>query len=159
LALEDKMMHTRAYFGVALVAAFGVVLTLSAPVSADAWPWRATRRAPVLPVTSLPASPGDQAVLINASVQSPIANRGASQTLYVRVTDAQGRAIANAPVKATIQDASSPRVILLPMTDAYGYSMCTFTVGNERPGFAVVIDVSVQHKGAEFQTRTSYIPW
>ncbi len=108
-----------------------------------------------------PPSPQITEIRASASVGHAFTGRGGYQTVYVYVTDQQGKPVEGARVGMTIHyhygDEVNPCQPL--STDDEGYTKCTFPLGNAQSGYIVVIDINVSHNGLSATTQTSFLPW
>lgn len=96
---------------------------------------------------------------VSAAVAYAMPGRGGFQTVHVRVLDAARRGMRSVPVKVTVCDGYQRRFYLAPITNAAGYTSCTFPIGEPRSGYTVVVKVNAQCPRREIETHTSYLPW
>lgn len=133
----------------------------------DAWPFSdkgqptpAFEAQPVSPpvfVTPTPIPAVDFAV--SAWVKYPLIWQSGTQTVYVRVIDNWGNGVPNAAVEVIVHFRSGDQGFSGGITDASGYSSCTFGIGNQLPGYTVLVDARVTYGGRTITTQTSFIPW
>lgn len=122
------------------------------PVDSFAQPVPGASPSPVVPsgVTALNAS---------ASVKYAITGQGGYQTVYVYVTDQNDRGVKGATSSFVAHFRSGDVQFTMPATDATGYAQYTFDLGNQLPGYIVVIDVTTSLAGVSAATQTSFLPW
>jgi len=103
--------------------------------------------------------PSVTAMDVSASVKYAITGREGYQTLYVYVTDQQGRGLPGAQVSFVAHYTTRDRAFSVPPTDTTGYTHHIFNVGNPLPGYIIVIDVTVTYGRLTATTQTSFLPW
>lgn len=113
--------------------------------------------APVPKITEIRAS---------ASVGHAFTGRGGYQTVYVYVTDQQGKPVPETQVNMVVHyhfgDRTNP--CQMPNTDGDGYTKCTFPLGDSfsgypKSGYIVIIDVQANLGALSAETQTSFLPW
>ncbi len=97
--------------------------------------------------------------VVSTHVKHSIIGPGDKQTVYVHVTDQEGRGLANMVVNLTVQGTGISQKVCVQSTDALGHSTCTFVVPNLAAGSPVFVDASVTWQGQQIKARTSYITW
>jgi hypothetical protein len=95
-----------------------------------------------------------------ATVADSVIKRGATQTVFVTVTDQLNNPLQGALVTATIYTPNAPTQALpLPPTDSRGTTSLPFNAGRANPGTVIAIQVQVSYQGLTATTPTSYLLW
>ena len=103
--------------------------------------------------------PAVTALNVSASVRHAVTGQGGYQTVYVYVTDQSGRAVKGTTTGFVVHFQNGDQQFAMPATDAAGYTQLTFSVGNQLPGYIVVIDVTTSFDEVSSATQTSFLPW
>lgn len=118
-----------------------------------------TQTTAVVPTKTVVATAVSSKPVVSAHVKHSIIGPGDKQTVYVQVTDQNGRGLADMVVNLTIQGTGISQKICAQSTDALGHSACTFVVPNLAAGSPVFVDASIAWQGQQIKARTSYITW
>jgi hypothetical protein len=113
---------------------------------------------PAAPPTTEPRAPVTS-LRLSASVRYPISGRTGTQTVFVYVTDQEGRPIEGAAVQVVVRYHWGEQACEAPPTDAAGFARCGFEILSPTPGSAVIIDVEVTFGGLRETTQTSFTSW
>lgn len=94
-----------------------------------------------------------------ATVASPVIKRGATQTVYVTVTDQLNTPVQGALVTAIIHYPDGAQSLPLPPTDSRGVTSSSFSAGRYKSGTVIAVEVQISHQGLTTKTPTSYLLW
>ena len=96
---------------------------------------------------------------LGASVRYAITGRTGTQTVFVYVTDQEGRPIEGAEVRVVVRYPWGEQACEAPPTDAAGFTRCGFEILSPAPGSEVIIDVEVIFGDLRETTQTSFQVW
>jgi hypothetical protein len=110
------------------------------------------------------AAPGTQrsaplSLKVNATTKYAITSRRSPQTVFVFVTDQKNAPVAGATITYTMRTALGSRSILLPRTDASGFTSYKFDIGTLFPGQTVFVEVYADAGGVTGNDQTSFFTW
>ncbi len=94
-----------------------------------------------------------------ATVADSVVKRGATQAVYVTVTNQLNQPLQGALVTATIHYPTGPQSLPLPPTDSRGTTTLSFNAGRFPPGTVVAIEVQASYQGLTTKVPTSYLLW
>ena len=113
------------------------------------------------PTPPRPATPTRRVTDLSASasVRYPITGRTGTQTIFIYVSDQQGRPIAGAEAEVVVHYESGDVICVAKPTDASGFTRCSFEIPSPPVGKRVIIDVTVGYQGMTTTTQTFFMPW
>lgn len=94
-----------------------------------------------------------------ATVADSVIKRGATQTVYVTVTDQLNTPVQGALATAIIHYPAGAQSLPLPPTDSRGATSLSFNAGRFTPGTVIAVEIQVSHQGLTTRTPTSYLIW
>lgn len=94
-----------------------------------------------------------------ATVADSVIKRGATQTVYVTVTDQLNTPVQGALATAIIHYPAGAQSLPLPPTDSRGATSLPFNAGRFTPGTVIAVEIQVSHQGLTTRTPTSYLIW
>ena len=118
------------------------------------WPfWGVTQ------VAAAPTATPIRRATLSAWVACNRPGQGGTQTVYVRLVDADGRPVAGVPVSVIVRDGTARPVYTTAPTSAEGYASCILPVNYPVRGSEVTVEVSAVWAGGEARAYTSYVVW
>jgi len=96
---------------------------------------------------------------VSASVRDVITGRQGTQTLFVYVTNSQGRPVEGVSVAMNARYSSGNQRLELERTDENGFTKGTFDILPTPLGKRVVIDVTAENRTSKGETQTFFLPW
>ncbi|NDJ53824.1 MAG: hypothetical protein GYB68_12185 [Chloroflexi bacterium] len=118
------------------------------------------------PASSLSGFGGDVPTLAppesihpTVSVANPTVGQGEDQTLFLVIKDDNGDPVPGLRALAVLRHDGGIREVIIPPTDADGFSQVTFRPPDAEPGSQVIVDVHILLGESLWQIETSYFQW
>ena len=112
----------------------------------------------------LPPPPGPESGLytkldVNASVRYAIMGRQGTQTVFIYVNDQRHEPAEGVSAQVVVHYQSGDQAYTCDLTNASGFTKCSFDIRLSPPGEKVVIDVLVTYGDLRATTQTFFLPW
>jgi len=92
-------------------------------------------------------------------VRHAVAELQGIQTVFVYVTDQWHQPVQGAAVEMIVHYQSGDRRYEFNLTNASGFTWCSFDISPSPPDQRVMIDVTVTRGDLTATTQTSFVPW
>jgi hypothetical protein len=99
------------------------------------------------------------AIAANVSVASPTLGLGEQQTIYVVVSDEEGKPVGGVQALAILRFDGAEAEVELPPTDANGLTQATFGAPPATPGSQVIVEMNLLYGDTFFTVQTTYVQW
>ena len=106
-----------------------------------------------------PASGPHTKLDVNASVRYAIMGRQGTQTVFIYVNDQRHEPVEGVNTQVVVHYQSGDQTYTCSLTNASGFTKCSFDIQLSPPGEKVVIDVLVTYGDLRATTQTFFLPW